>query len=335
MKVLFIGAGAVNLSLIGWADPSRIESYLLARGAAADMIGSAGMTWWMHDGTATGTAHPKLIRSLSECSATDMVVIGVKAYHLRSMAEEVAAAYGRDVVVLALQNGIEHLEVLNGVFSRTVYMSVWYNTRKEDSRTVVAVSRGPISIAPGNVGGASAAAALAQAFSDQIPVIQTSSALDMLRCKLVINLSNSLVSLIALHRNGTEDPRALQRILASMLYEGLQVLKAAGVEEVRVPGAPSWLLISLNHRLPAFLTAPIFKRKLAKMSVSSMAQDLDAHPENTELEEINGAFVRWADVCRVPVPVNRAILGLCRKRFGQGFKPMSIKEVAAALVSAA
>lgn len=334
MRVLFIGAGAVNLSLIGWADQTRTETYVLARGAAADAIRSDGMVWQMHDGSASGTAHPEVIRTLGECIDPDLVVIGVKAYDLYDMALQVAAEFGPHVAVVSLQNGVEHLQVLNDIFTRTVLMSVWYNTRKRDARTVVAVSRGPISVAPGNPGGTTAAAALSHAISDQLPVIHAPSALDMLRCKLVINLSNSLVSLIALHRNGTEDQRALQRILAAMLYEGVQVLRAAGVEEVRVPGAPSWLLITLNHRLPAFVTAPIFRRKLAKMSVSSMAQDLDSHPENTELEEINGAFVRWADELNVPVPVNKVVLSLCRERFGQGFGPMSITEVAAALVNA-
>jgi 2-dehydropantoate 2-reductase len=335
MTVLFIGAGAVNLSLIAWADQSRTKTYLLARGAAADLISADGVAWRMHDGSASGTARPTMIRSLGECSDPDMVVIGVKAYDLPLVAQEVAAAFGPDVPVVSLQNGVEHRKVLNSIFSRTVLMSVWYNARKEDARTVVAVSRGPISIAPGNPGGLLAATELTGAYGDRMPVVLAPSALDMLRCKLVINLSNSLVSLIGLHRSGTEDPRTLQRILAAMLYEGLTVLRTAGVEEVRVPGAPTWLLISLNHRLPAIVTAPIFRRKLAKMSVSSMAQDLDAHPESTELEEINGAFVHWADELKVPVPVNKAVLSLCRQRFGQGFVPMSMTEVAAALTSAA
>ena len=331
MNVLFIGAGAVNLSLIGWSDPSTITSFLLARGSATVAIASGGVKWRMGDGSAQGSAHPRVISHLRECPRPDAVVIGVKAYDLATVARQVADAFGTDMPMVALQNGVGHLPLLNSIFSRTVYVSVWYNSRKEGADTVVAMSRGPISLAPGTIGAEIFSVSLAQMLGVTLPVVRVNSANDMLRCKLVVNLSNSLVSLIGLHRAGTESPSALQQVLSAMLFEGITVLRAAGIQEVKVPGAPTWLLIALNRKLPTFITAPIFRKKLAKMSVSSMAQDLDAHPQHTELEEINGAFVRWAGELGVPVPVNKAVLALCRERFGHGFAPMSMAEVAAAL----
>lgn len=327
MNLLFFGAGAVNLSLIGWLGQKGIQSTLLARGSSHEFLSQNDLKWSMANGGPTGLARPTVISSLYQCPRPDAVVIGTKAYHLEAVCQHVSEVYGRNMPVLALQNGVEHLPVLLNYFDRVVLASVWYNSHRPTVGQVVAVNHGPISLAAANPTSEEILNKLAVHFTSALPVVVAPSARDMLLCKLVVNLTNSAVSLTGANQNSTQKDHSLQKLVSAMLFEGVKVLKKIGVKEIAVPGAPKWWLMQLNYTLPAWATSPIFKIKMAKMSISSMAQDLVSHPELTEIEEINGAFVRLAQAHRVPVPVNERVLEMCRQRFGQSFRPMPAAEV--------
>ena len=65
------------------------------------------------------------------------------------------------------------------------------------------------------------------------------------------------------------------------------------------------------------------------MVLSSMAQDiLQRGGAHSELESLNGYFIKLADEKNLSVPYNRAIYDLCKEEFSKpGFKPMDVKDV--------
>lgn len=327
MNLLFFGAGAVNLSLIGWLEQKGLHTTLLARGPWFEHLSKTKLHWSTTDTCQSGIAQPEVISSLGQCPTPDAVVIGTKAYHLEAVCQQLNEVYGPKMPVVAVQNGIDHLPALLKHFDQVVVASVWFNCRRPSIGEVAAVSRGPISLAAANARSDKLMNKLAAHFNRALPVVKAPSARDMLLCKLVVNLTNSAVSLTRAGQSHSSPDRSLQKLVSAMLFEGVSVLRKIGVNELAVPGAPKWRLIELNHRLPTWATAPIFRKKMAKMSLSSMAQDLLAHPDLTELDEINGAFVRLAHQNGVAVPVNERVFALCRQKFGHGFRPMPAEEV--------
>ena len=147
--------------------------------------------------------------------------------------------------------------------------------------------------------------------------------------KLVINLANSITTLVGLSYRQISDLSLFQAILSTMMYEGVQVLKAAGFHEFHMGGIPSWTTLWAAARLPHFLTRRTFQQNIQKMVLSSMGQDvLQRKNAQTELEYLNGFFLSLADRHGCRVPYNRVVYRLCKQYFNQpDFEPVDVKEV--------
>ena len=114
-----------------------------------------------------------------------------------------------------------------------------------------------------------------------------------------------------------------------MMLEGINILKAEGIVEERIKGLPSWTLLKASAVLPQLITAPLFRKNLKKMGMSSMAQDIfKRNASDTELDDINGYMLSLADKHRMTAPYNHAVYRLCKEQFGKaGFVGMSVEDV--------
>ena len=113
------------------------------------------------------------------------------------------------------------------------------------------------------------------------------------------------------------------------MYEGIKVLQAMGVQEYKAPNMPAWSKIKASATLPDFLTMGIFRKNLAKMVLSSMAQDiLQRKTGVSEIDSLLGEFVRLADQHKVCAPYNKAVYKLCKEEFAKReFKPLTEEQV--------
>ena len=113
------------------------------------------------------------------------------------------------------------------------------------------------------------------------------------------------------------------------MYEGVKIIKAAGVNEFKVGNMPSWGKIKASATLPDFITSGIFKKNLDKMVLSSMAQDILQRKSGTsELDSLLGHFVELADKYKVNAPYNKAVYELCKVEFAKdNFKPLTEEQV--------
>ena len=147
---------------------------------------------------------------------------------------------------------------------------------------------------------------------------------------MVINPTNSFTTLGMGYREITNLP-AFKEILTNSMYEGVKILKKKGVKEFKAHTMPGWLKIIAGAKLPNFITNGMFKKNLAKMVLSSMAQDIiQRKSSESELESLIGDFVRMADSCNMDIPYNRTVYKLCKERFAQDpFVPMTEEEVLA------
>jgi 2-dehydropantoate 2-reductase len=151
--------------------------------------------------------------------------------------------------------------------------------------------------------------------------------LDAAHCKLVLNLGNALLTMVAFHKYRNRELDVLQKISAELWNEGVDVLKRAGFKEAKIPGMPPWLLLRLSKWLPKSIILPIFEKKLKANSINSMAQDLKAGAANTELEDINGYFLNMAESAGVEVPYNRALYTIFKEWKENGDQPLKPSEL--------
>ena len=105
MKVCVVGAGAIGgLLAVKLAFAGETVS-VIDRGAHLSAIRSKGLHLHWQDGT-IWKANVKAFDKTAEAGEQDLVVLGVKAYDLSRVAEDIHHLLGPDTIVMTVQNGM-------------------------------------------------------------------------------------------------------------------------------------------------------------------------------------------------------------------------------------
>ncbi|GBF40079.1 2-dehydropantoate 2-reductase [Leptospira johnsonii] len=128
--------------------------------------------------------------------------------------------------------------------------------------------------------------------------------------KLLFNLNNSLNALAGIPLREELSQRTYRKILASMILEGLEILKLSGIQPASAGKMIPWLA-PIILKLPDFLFFKVASSmvKIDPEARSSMWEDLH-HGRTTEITYLNGEIVRLADEIGHKAPINRKIASL-------------------------
>jgi 2-dehydropantoate 2-reductase len=328
-KIVFLGAGAVGTSCCAWLTQKHHSVYLLARGKAVEVLRARGAILYQGDTPEKRETVPvNVIADLSEVPDADVVIITAKLFNLEGAARQVREKLGQRPLVVGMQNGLENQGILPRYFPRVVYCVVGYNCWMDAPGEIGYQKRGPLILGTPDNSLRQEMQELANLFNPAIETVVTARFQDVAHCKLVINLSNSVTTLVGLNRQPISDMEIFQDIIANTLYEGVQVLRTAGFHEERMGGIPSWMTLWAAARLPHFLSRGTFRRNIKKMVRSSMTQDLLFQRGNTELEYLNGYLLALAEKHGAPVPYNQAVYHLCKEHFSKtDFTPLDVQDV--------
>ena len=333
-KILFIGPGAIGASLAAWVAEAYPAVFVMGHGASQAPLRQGGITTYAFDQPeeTRRTVRPAVVDRPGDVADVDIVVLAVKNYDLAAVARDVREALGDRAIIVSPANGIDNQRILPQFFSKVIYGVVGYNARRDEPVVVGYRHKGPLVIgAPDN------------SLQEELRLVQsilargcpteiTDRLQDAVHSKIVINLTNALDALIGRGARPLSNLAVYQQLLTQTLWEGLQVMRAAGYREHRIADVPRFALLRFAATLPGFLTRPVFERRVSAMRMSSMTQDVMLRgAEHTELESITGYVVRLAAEHDVAVPYNRAIYRLGREKFHPGFAPLSPEQVLAAV----
>ena len=333
-KILFIGPGAIGASVAAWVAESYAAVFMMGHGESQAALRESGVTTYQFaapDETRR-TIRIAVADRPGDIGDADVVVLAVKNYSLEEVARQVREALGDRPIVVSLANGIDNQRILPKFFSKAIYGVVVYNARRDAPVTVGYQRKGPLLIGtPDNTLGAELK--LVQSILARgCPTEITGRLQDAVHTKIVINLTNALDALVGRGWKPLSSLPVYQRLLTQTLWEGVQIIHAAGYREYRIPGIPPFALLRLLALLPGALTRPLFKRRLRGYEMGSMTQDVALRgASDTELESITGYIVHLAAEHGVPAPYNRAIYRLGRERFHPGFEPLRCEDVLAAV----
>jgi 2-dehydropantoate 2-reductase len=336
-SIVIFGAGSVGRSLYAWLAPNYQNLYLLARGETLNSLREQGVSSHHHNSgfEKDEKIHPvKVISDLKELPSVDVLILTVKNYHLEKLCQDLKSKLTNpNCLVISTQNGMLAQRVLPRYFKRCLFMIIGYNAWLDETGMVHYQNRGPVVLGCLDPAMDASLANLAPLFLRSMPTIISSDIRAAAYCKLVVNLANSLTTLIGHGQKPVSDMDLFQKVLTQMTYEAIKVLAKAGIKEQKIPHLPSWMVLKSAALLPQFLTRPLFQKNLKKMVMSSMAQDLAKNPGGDhELDTINGEILNLGNSLKVPMPVNQAVFDLCQKYFAQKeFKPIDISEVGKAI----
>jgi 2-dehydropantoate 2-reductase len=337
-KVVFLGTGAIGAGVTGWVAPHYSNLFAIDRGPVQAALKKSGITTYLGgEPDKKENAKVNVIDDLSGQKDADVVVITVKNYDLDAAAKMVRDKLGDNPVVVSMANGAINQKIMPKYFSKVVYGVISYNAWMDEPVVVGYQKKGPLVLGTPDNKLQEEMKVIADIFNRGVETIVTDHLQDAVHSKIVINLANSLTTLTGPDHDATGDFPLFQRLLTSMVWEGIEIVKANGYKECRLGGMPGWTVLMLAAKLPGFLMRPVFRANVKKMVMSSMAQDVVQRKSGkNELDTINGYILELAEKAGVKAPYNRAIYELCKKRFAEPqFKTMTAgeiwKEVAKAL----
>ncbi len=330
-RIVFFGAGAIGASVGGWVAPHNPDTWFVDQGQISEALKTKGITLYEGDrkDETMAMVPVNVMEDLSELKSADYIVIGVKNYSLEKVAGLIKEHAGDNAVIISMANGAENQKILPKFFSRVIYCVISYNAWMDYPVCVGYQKKGPLILGTPDNSLQAEMRQVAAEFNRGVETVVTDHLEDAVHCKIIVNLTNSLTTLVGHGFREISDFEIFRKLLTNMLYEGVQVVKAAGYRECRLGGMPSWSTMRAGAKLPGFLVRGTFRKNVSKMVRSSMSQDiLQRGGTESELESLNGYILDLADKHGVLVPYNRAIYDLCRENFGQsGFKPLDVTEV--------
>lgn len=320
VKIAIFGAGSIGCYLGGALISAGVDTVLIGRPRLRDRIAREGLKISDLDGRRESIAGSKVpfFEHPAALAGAGLVLVTVKSHDTKVAAEAIRDYASPTALVLGLQNGIGNditlrremkgrnllqgvvpfnvVQMPDGYFHRGTEgkLTVQCSTHLDSWRTSFRAARLPL---------------------DEVENIRS-----VQWGKLLLNLNNPINALCGLPLQKQLSQRTYRCCLAALIDEALAVLQMARIRPAKMTRIAPIMLPSLL-RLPDFL----FTRLAGAMlridpeARSSMWEDLRAG-RRTEVDFLNGAVVRLAEINGRDAPLNRLMVGLIRAA-ESGIKP--------------
>jgi 2-dehydropantoate 2-reductase len=301
MRICFIGAGALGSTIGGTLARGGADVWLIDPFQEhADAINTHGLR--MLEGDVETIVKVAACTSATEVGVmADLVIVLVKSYHTRDAIRAAAPIIGPQTVVISLQNGLGHEDILAEEVGPDRVMA---------GKTYVGgVLLGPGHVRSGVVGKETIigeldgrqterAQRIAETFNRAGIMTQLSdNIMGTMWDKLFINVAGGgITAITGLTYGGLYSLPVLEQCALAAISEGIAVAQAAGVKISITDPRRAWTMAAAG--LP-----PEFK--------TSMLQSVQSGGV-TEVDYIHGSVVRWGARLEVPTPVNAAIVALVK-----------------------
>lgn len=296
MKIAVLGAGALGCALGGALAQAGNDVVLINRNRAhVEAIRANGLRLHQPHGE-----RRVAVRAETDCSAlgpVDLVVVLVKSFHTAEAIRAATPLVGADTVVLSLQNGLGHEDILADAVGRERVVAgktyvggvmlapghiVSGTVGKE---TLIGELDGSTSVRVQRIAACFAAAGLATTVSANI--------MGTVWDKLLINVATGAVSgITGLAYGPLYRIAEIEATAVAAVQEAMDVARASAVQLSYTDPRAAWTKAAAG---------------LPEDFKTSMLQSLEKGSV-TEIDFINGAVVRWGQRSGVPTPVNATLV---------------------------
>jgi 2-dehydropantoate 2-reductase len=304
VRILIAGAGALGSMFGGFLRRAGHDVTLLGRRAHLEAIRADGLAIDGIFGDAVASDFTLADEPRALRGSFDLVVLAVKSFDVASAAPPVAGHLAPDGALLALQNGLGHLEVLTHLVGadRVLAAPVLIGaTIPAPGRVRVTVYAKPVKIGSPSASGLALAGRVAALLAAcGIPSEPTDRLLAALWEKMLYNVPlNALGAVLRLPYGALAQRTATREVMDSLIDEGFAVARAEAADLLWDDAAAC-----RRHFYDTLLPPTAAHR-------SSMLQDLE-RGRRTEIGAINGYVSRRAGELGLPAPRNLVVTGLVR-----------------------
>ena len=301
MKICILGAGALGCALGAALTQGGSDVWLLNRSQAhVDAMNHHGLALVTPDGERRVAV--RAATRAAEVGPVDLVIVLVKSFDTRAAMSAATALLGPQTVLLSLQNGLGHEDILGEIAGRE---------RVVAGKTYVGgVLLGPGRILSGSQGKATLIGELDGQVTPRIQAIAaeferaglditvSANILGAMWDKLLVNVATGALSgLTRLTYGELYRVPEIEASAVAAVAEAMAVARACGVTLSTQAPRDAWVQAAAG--LPAD-----FKTSL----LQSLEKGARGDSPLTEIDFINGAVVRWGQRCGVPTPVNQTLV---------------------------
>lgn len=314
--VIIYGAGAIGASICGWLTPIYNKVYLLARGQNAQALKTNGLIMYQNSLDNRRVIKVNVIEDLNEKPNASVVIITVKNYDLEEVAMDIFSKLGDNPIIITLQNGVENQSILPKYFSKVIYGVIMISAWRDEPGVFGHTIKGYINIGTLNNTLQAEMKDIKNYFAGGLKFRISQKIQDAIHTKLVLNLSNSILTLIKHTEIDEESVTKLGHIYYKTLEEGVNILEATGFNEHRLPGTIPWSVLK-NTVIDSDRTlGTMVLNQIKGVGPNSMYQDIIVRQKTqSELEQLNGYFIKLAKKSGILAPFNRTIYELCKTQF--------------------
>ncbi|KVL42338.1 2-dehydropantoate 2-reductase [Burkholderia territorii] len=296
MKIAILGAGALGCAIGATLTEGGHETWLIDRSAAhVDAMRRDGLRVDDADGSRHVRVHATT--QAAEVGAADLVIVLVKSFHTEAAMRGAPELVGADTLVLSLQNGLGHEDILADVVGRERVLAgkTYVGGVLRGAGHIESGVRGKLTYI-GELDGriTQRVQAIADAFNTAgLGTTVSDNIIGTMWDKLLVNVATgALTGVTGLTYGQLYDEPVLKSTSLAAVAEAIAAAQAAGVRLSMTDPEQAWTLAA--EGLPA-----AFK--------TSMLQSLEKG-SITEIDYINGSVVRWGQRYGVPTPVNATLV---------------------------
>lgn len=319
-KIAVLGAGAVGSFIAGMLALGGNNVTLIGRDAQVDAINRDGLLLKIGGAMRKITARENLIATTkyNELKSADLLIIAVKSFSTASALAQIAPYISPSTVIVGLQNGIHNEEKIATQFPNNPrFAGVISAYLDYPNNGVVECADDKIGLAIGGDDNHNAKLSDVAAWlrTSRIEVVAYPSARSVKWSKLMLNVAfNALNAATGLSAGQIMAHPEYGNLAAQALKEAFAVMRAEQVIAVDLPNYPVRKMEKLCY-LPTKIVAKIlaFSTRGAQKTISSMRQDLRKKSPHTEIDDLNGTIVAYAEKHNLPATANRQLCKMVRE----------------------
>jgi len=296
LKICMLGAGALGSAIGGTLAAAGSEITLVdVFKPHVDAINAQGLR--MRTGEGERVVRAKAAIDARHVGVVDLVIVLVKSFHTREAMQGALSLMGPNTVVMSLQNGLGHEDILADVVGKQHVIA---------GKTYV----GGVFLAPGQViaGVAGKETLIGELDGTITPRVQT-IADEFERAGLSTVVSSNIYGTMwekLLVNVATGALAGITHLTYGDLYavKEIEACAIAAVEEAMAVANANGIKLSTRDPRDAWVKA---SEGLPGDFKTSMLQSLEKGSV-TEIDFINGSVVRWGARRNVPTPVNQTLV---------------------------
>lgn len=309
LHVLIFGAGAIGTYLGCSLHHSGCPVVLVEKPEVADELWQRGLHLHLPQGV-LAIPTPRVASSIEQAvqmGPFDVAVCALKSFDTTALATSLAPHKDRLPPILCLQNGVDNEQILAGALGETNVISGTVTS------SLLRRSAGDVALERKRGIGIAASHPLSERLVDSFNQAGLNARLyarplDMKWSKLVTNLlGNASSAILDMTPAQIFAHPVLFQLECRQIRETLAVMQAMDIHTVDLPATPVRLLAASMQRLPTWLSRPLIQRSVGAGrggKMPSLHMDLQSGRMNSEVEDLNGAVVRYGEKKAIPTPTN-------------------------------